>query len=692
MIDRRAVVSRHNPRLTEPDPQHVFSVGNGDFAFTADITGMQTFRGFHDPLTAMATGGVAVNTATMSTWGWHHMPNPEGYTLDDAMTRYETPRGTVRYPDKYDMEAAMTGQLTDDHRAGAWLHTNPQRVDLGRIGLVLRGGADEPALTDPTALDDVEQTLDLWSGTLRSVFTYLGERVEVTTLSAPDGATVAFRITTSLFLDQRAGVQLAFPYPHDGFFQTDDWDATDKHQSTLQTTAPGAARIARVADDTRYTVHIAHSNGGIASAAEPHVFHLTPVGRTVDLVVSFDPGTAHSSESFESVAQRNTDAWESFWTTGAAIDLAESTDPRAVELERRVVLSQYLTKVHCSGAMPPQETGLVTNSWQGKSHLEMHFWHAAHFAAWGRPELLERSLPWYRNILPSARSTAASQGYAGARWPKHVGPDGRESPSPIGSLLIWQQPHILHLLELVWTASSGDHRAKLLDEYAEVVEATADFMVSFADEHRGRFHLGAPVMPAQEFYDARTTADPTFELSYWWWGLEIARRWQQRSDRPPRQDWEAVQVGMADPLIVDGRYAAVATQRDVRRDDHPSMLAALGVTPPNPLIDPAVMSATLDDVLAHWEWPTAWGWDFPVIAMTAARLGRIDDAFDALLRAEVKNHYTAVGHNPQMGGVLPLYLPGNGGTLLAVAHLVSRSTHAMPSGWVLRHEGFPEIP
>ncbi|GCB52840.1 hypothetical protein [Streptomyces sp. NL15-2K] len=93
---------------------------------------------------------------------------------------------------------------------------------------------------------------------------------------------------------------------------------------------------------------------------------------------------------FEAVAERAARSWESFWMSGAAIDLSETTDPRAGELERRVVLSQYLTRVHSCGAMPPAETGLVTNSWQGKSHLEMHFWHAAHFAAWGRPELLEQ--------------------------------------------------------------------------------------------------------------------------------------------------------------------------------------------------------------------------------------------------------------------------------------------------------------
>jgi len=42
-ISRRDVVSRHNPTLHRLDPRSPLSVGNGEFAFTADPTGLQTF-------------------------------------------------------------------------------------------------------------------------------------------------------------------------------------------------------------------------------------------------------------------------------------------------------------------------------------------------------------------------------------------------------------------------------------------------------------------------------------------------------------------------------------------------------------------------------------------------------------------------------------------------------------------------
>jgi hypothetical protein len=303
--------------------------------------------------------------------------------------------------------------------------------------------------------------------------------------------------------------------------------------------------------------------------------------------------------------------------------------------------------------------------------------------------MLERSLGWYRSILSRAKDTAEGQGYPGARWPKQVGPDGRESPDPIGSFLVWQQPHVLYLLELVWRASTPERRGALLEEYADVVTETATFMAAFPISRDGEFHLLPPIMPAQEFYDVTTTEDPTYELASWWWGLEIAQLWRERAGLLRHPEWKAVQDGLARPHIEDGHYTAIATEPFLRRDDHPALLAAFGVVPPTPIIDPEVMRATLLDVLGDWEWPSAWGWDFPVMAMTAARLGRPDLAIDALLRGEVKNQFTAVGHNAQMGSILPIYLPGNGSLLAAVSML---ATTGFPDTWDVATEGFVPWP
>jgi hypothetical protein len=102
------------------------------------------------------------------------------------------------------------------------------------------------------------------------------------------------------------------------------------------------------------------------------------------------------------------------------------------------------------------------------------------------------------------------------------------------------------------------------------------------------------------------------------------------------------------------------------------MVAAFGVLPQTPLVEPAIMKRTYDHVLEQWDWQSTWGWDYPMLAMTAARLGRPDKAVDALFIESLKNKYLANGHNYQSSR-LPLYLPGNGGLLTAVA--------MMAAGW-----------
>lgn len=702
MIDRESLVRRHAVELTEADASCALTVGNGDFAFTADITGMQTFTSFHDQAAA-GPGRLAVNTTTMSTWGWHAMPNPGGFVLTDAMSSYETARGPAEYPDKFTAMALFGGQAADDYRAGTWLHVNPQRLDLGRIGLSLRPSPDAPPEADPAALRNPRQRLDLWSGVLTSTFEYAGTEVRVTTVADPHHARVAFRIETELLASGRASLAVRFPYASDGFFQAADWTAPARHESTLERLGERECRIRRELDETVYAVRLDWSRGTLTPTEDPHAFELTAPGTVLEVVAGFSPdgGPEPGRGGFEPIERAAAAWWQRFWASGAAIDFTGSSDPRAAELERRVVLSQYLTAVNCSGTLPPQETGLVTNSWHGKFHLEMHWWHAAHFAAWGRPELLERSMGWYLSILGTARATARRQHYAGARWPKQAAPDGRESPSDIGALLIWQQPHPLYLLELLYRARGGAaERERLVARYAELAEETALFMASFAEDRDGSYHLPAPLVPAQESYDARTTEDPTFELAYWWWGLEIAQRWRERRGQARHEQWQAIQDGLALPRQEGGRYTAIATPPYLRRDDHPSMLCALGVVPATPLIDAATMEATLLDVRGNWQWDSAWGWDFPAMAMTAARVGRPDLAVESLLTGSGKNRYLPSGYSPQMGSYLPVYLPANGGLLAAVSLMAAGWEGAgadcpgFPDDgtWSVRHEGFTAWP
>jgi hypothetical protein len=333
----------------------------------------------------------------------------------------------------------------------------------------------------------------------------------------------------------------------------------------------------------------------------------------------------------------------------------------------------------------------------------MHWWHAAQFALWNRLPLLDRSLGYYASILPRARQTATRQGYRGARWPKMTSPSGAESPSTIGPFLIWQQPHPIFYAELVYRERSD--RATL-ERFREVVFDTAEFMASFAalDPATSRYVLGPPLQCAQEIFPKDRTLNCTFELAYWRWGLDTAQAWRARLGLARHPEWDKVLNGLAPLPVRDGKYLFAATAPGSFDDprwakDHPAVTAAFGMLP-GPGVDRETMRRTFDWIWKRWSWPDTWGWDYPMLAMTAARLGDPARAIDALLIGTPKNRYRANGHNHQRPG-LTIYLPGNGGLLYAAAFMAAgwdgapdRPAPGFPADgrWVVRSEGLRRAP
>lgn len=683
-IDRHALVTRHNITLAGPDPLTPLSVGNGEFAFTADITGLQTFPEFHQR---------GMSLGTLSQWGWHSVPNPKGYSLADALNEYTVAGRKVPY--------AAGGSSSGGYSPAAeWLRANPHRLDLGRIGLHIVKADGSPIAIDDLA--ETTQTLDLWAGVLSSRFKVDGQPVDVATLCHPARDLVAVRIESPLLASKRLSVRLAFPYGSTEWGQAARWDLAGRH-TTVCRIVDRQADLTRTLDADRYYVRAAWSPGGWMQTRSQHEYEISGGDNArLEFVVAFSPKEiGDPMPAFDEVLAASTDHWRCFWLSGGAIDFSNCTDPRAAELERRVVLSQYLMAIQCAGSRPPQETGLTCNSWYGKSHLEMHWWHGVHFALWNRLELLERSLSWYDSILPLAEGTAKSQGYDGARWPKMVGPDGRESPSSVGVFLIWQQPHPIYYAELCYRARPD---RETLDRYRRIVFETAEFMASYAvwDETNRRYVLGPAMIPAQESYgsDRARNLNPTFELAYWRWALDVAQSWRQRLGMKRHPKWDDILSHLARPAIRDGIYTGIETPPYTIRRDHPTMVAALGFVPAGPMVDPEVMKRTYDSILADWDWPSTWGWDYPMLAMTAARLGEPAKAVDALFLESPKNRYLANGHNYQAAR-LPLYLPGNGGLLTAVAMMVAGwdgcpevSAPGFPKDgqWNVRYEGLRRMP
>jgi len=672
-LDRAAIAARNSPRLTAPDFNAPLSVGNGEFAFTADFTGLQTFSDLYEKTTPLCT---------LSQWGWHTRPIPPGLSPDQLR---------LEMFDTYGRQVGYKTSSRGQEPLFAWLRENPHRLNLARIGLSLDGKRPLPAEFSP-----IEQKLDLFTGTLTSRFRLRGQEVTVRTACHPELDALALRVESPLLANGLA-VEIEFPYGSTGM-NASDWNAPERHRTTAAERGAGFIRLDRQLDADSYAVNLTWASPASAAFDGKHRVTLAagasagaaPLAFTCHFSPRPTPGAPPAPDA---VFRTSADHWSRFWTTGGSIDLSGSADPRAPELERRIVTSQYLTAIQCAGSLPPQETGLTCNSWFGKFHLEMHWWHAAHFPMWDRAELLERSLGWHSHILPVARDKATRQGYLGARWPKMTSPSGQDSPSNVGELLIWQQPHPIMFAE----ACYGSHPGRdTLDRYRDVVMQTAEFMAAFAVERNGRYVLGPPVIPAQENHPARETWNPTFELAYWKQALGIAQTWRQRLGLERVAKWDDVRRRLSVPTVKDGVYLAHENCPQTfteRNRDHPSMLYAFGMLQGED-IDRDAMRRTLRKVFDVWRWEDTWGWDFPAVAMTAARLGQPELAVDALFHESPKNTWRANGHNWQRAN-LPVYLPGNGALLSAAAMMAAgwqgspaESAPGFPrKGWSVRWEG-----
>ncbi len=656
-IDRYELVKRHNPILKSIDINSPLSVGNGEFAFTADVTGLQTFfdEYSHIPL------------CTQSQWGWHSYPQKnENFSRDNLRMLFFNVNGRqIGYP------VSLIGQEELFH----WLRQSPHRLNLANVGFDFPG-FDEIS-TDIIDKGSIDQQLDMWSGTIKSNFSVNSVPVTVETCCHPEFDAVAVRIRSRLLGDNKLRIRCRFPYgTHEK--NASDWKSEDRHETKIIQSGDNFADLLRILDNDRYFVRISFSEGTKFSQTGKHSFVLeaTSGNGFIEFTCLFSPVPLRRTIlGIEQVKEASSRYWESFWLEGGAIELAESEDKRAWELERRIVLSQYLTAIQCAGSLPPQETGLTYNSWYGKFHLEMHYWHAAHFPLWNRPSLLEKSLWWYVSIMDKAERWAAYQGYEGVRWPKMTSYDGYDSPSWIGPLLIWQQPHPIIYAELLYRAKPG---SDILERYRDIVFKTADFMASYTvyDKKNDRYVLGPALIPAQENHKPDITLNPTFELEYWRFGLELANLWRKRLGLSENLRWKDIIGKLSKLPVKDGVYLAHENCPDTFTGfnfDHPSMLCALGMLP-GAMVDRNVMEATLDKVLSDWKLDEVWGWDFPVMAMTAARLGKPEKAIDILLMDEPKNIYLPNGHNMQGGkNELYIYLPGNGGLLIAAA--------MMAAGW-----------
>lgn len=682
-IDRQALVRRHTITSSQPDLE--IPLGNGEFCFNVDRTGLQTTRG-----------------NSMAHWGWHSFPLPEGFTPDDV-----PPTGTLQQG-----KNSFSGDQSFPPEKKAlrqWLFDDPHRADLARIRLTRADGTEIKA----DEIRNVHRQMDLWSGLHSTEFELDQTPVRVETFVSMDSDLVAARVNSPLVTEGKIIVSIDFPYPtiqmaaYSGTF-----GPSDRHSTLVR---PGnstrSAQIQRKVDDFEYLVLVdCGENSVLQINPDCHALTIATDGNACEFFCEFQPGwlkIERRTINFDRLLRETAQNWEKFWKSGAAVDLSESKDPRWKELERRIVLSQYLTRTNSAGSFPPAETGLLgTDCWRGQYHGEMIYWHLAHYALWDRLELSDRALTCYQRNLPVARLLAKQLGYEGAQWPKSTGPEGRTAPWSGNQVLLWKQPHPMIFAELEYR---NRPTAATLEKWAEILDETARFMASYPEKDAdGVWHL-KPVMPPSE---RGITTDSVFDLAYWRFGLREANLWRERLGKERVAKWDEIANHLAPlptlPGLPENESVWIHSSQwlDSYENfnwEHPNPVGVFGMIPPTEGVDPAIARRTLKKVYETWQWDRVWGWDFPWTAMCAARVGEPEIAVEILLHESPRNACDQRGVNAN--NPCP-YLPGNGGLLYAIgmmaggwdgAPTVDRAKGEAPGfprngQWFVKAEGFRPAP
>ncbi|MDE6169918.1 MAG: hypothetical protein K2F68_02040, partial [Duncaniella sp.] len=332
-IDRSALLERNSPHITAVDTLASLSVGNGAFAFTTDITGLQTFPEYY-------SNGVPLGT--QSQWGWHSFDNPDSLRIEESYRVYDFGHG---HPEVYAAEHKNPGRQKD---AATWFRVNPHRLHLGCIGLLLPKG------TSPSDISHPSQRLVLEEGRIESSFDVNGRHYSVRTVCHPDIDMVSARIVSDSACS--AGIVLRFPFPtgqHAG--DACDWRDSLPHTTDVVANSDNGAVIKRKVGSSVYYVSLSWEQPAEVVSEGANTLSLVAKGNTLDFTAlfteNFPIGETPGVAATESASAQ---AWRTFWNKGGIVDFSQCPDPRARELERRVVLSQYLLAIQCAGDTPPQ--------------------------------------------------------------------------------------------------------------------------------------------------------------------------------------------------------------------------------------------------------------------------------------------------------------------------------------------------
>jgi len=252
------------------------------------------------------------------------------------------------------------------------LRANPHRLNLGKIGLQLsESNGRTITLKD---LSNIHQTADIWEGILKSSFQIDGVAVNVKTACHPDIDQISAQIQSKLLQSGQIRIRFDFPYGS-GAWGADpaDWNSPDRHASEIIAQDAHSIIIQRTLDADQYFVLLHWSGKAKFEKQAAHSFQLSGFDQdqfqfSIQFSKTMLSGTTLAATDSFSASKAY---WYKFWESGGAIDLSHCKDSRAFELERRIVLSRYLTAgpMHgiassCGNRIDDEQAGTENSTWK----------------------------------------------------------------------------------------------------------------------------------------------------------------------------------------------------------------------------------------------------------------------------------------------------------------------------------------
>jgi|GEM_PF-1386332 len=681
-------VSNHNLIYTNLQEPAQFT-GNGSIAMSVDVTGTQLLLSDYTPQTIFT---IAQNI-------WHDPPLPD--TLKGIqLSRQKYPHGENHTLEYANPASPIQSKLYD------FLRKYPNKFSLFNVALTLSAGGQE--LSSAKEVTDINQMLDLNDGIIRTQYRWNGVTAVAETYVHAEKDLLVFHFSDNAATPISRNLRIQFGSP-------DAWDPRYEKAPPAAKVSPGGVyalgesgcskdrqsfwTLRAMPGDFSYAIvgRITAKVATVSFLEQEMLVELAPYSQqefTIVLSVTSakdnkDPIKAGKqavadalSHSYEELARNHSAWWHDYWNR-AGIDLY-SADGKGKTLERWYYLSLYHLACNDRGILPPAEGGLVANSWYGKFHLEMHFWHAIGFLAANRPDMLAPSLPWYLQILPQAKLNAAAMGLQGAKYPKMTSFPGKESPGSTNLRIYW---HVGEIPTIIWWYYLYTGDEKFLQRMYPVLQNTAEFVRSFVVENpkTGVYEILPPVATCDETTIPDSVRNPGFTLAEFNVALDVAAKAAKQLSRDEEMSrrWQYVRNHLApiphngEAYLIYQNFAGTWTPKHTR--SHPSVLGPF--FPTRVVSDDRLIRTTFDNVLSSWNWDKTWGWDFGFTAAVGACLKRPNDAVNVLMHAE-KALSPAVTFR---GGSVNSYLPGNGALVMAINEMLLQSL----DGYIRLFRGIP---